>query len=58
MEFDKKPFPLEAEFTNPGPVESVNFGGALKFKRWTLSNTFVRQIDTYAHTLCHETENI
>lgn len=33
MQFDEKPFPLEAEFPDPGPVESVNFSGALKFKR-------------------------
>lgn len=41
VEFDKKPFPLEAEFTDPGPVESVNFGGVLKIMRQTLCNTFV-----------------
>lgn len=32
VEFDKEPFPLEAEFPDPGPVEGVDFGGALKPK--------------------------
>lgn len=41
VEFDQKSFPLEAEFADPGPVEGINFGGALKFKRWTLRDTFV-----------------
>ena len=30
VEFDKKPFPLEAELSAPGPVEGVDFGGALQ----------------------------
>lgn len=30
VEFDKKPFPLEAELSDPGPVEGVDFGGALQ----------------------------
>lgn len=32
VEFDKESFPLEAEFPDPGPVEGVDFGGALKPK--------------------------
>lgn len=56
VEFDQKSFPLEAEFADPGPVEGINFGGALKFKRRTLSNTFV--IQTEAHTVSHKLENV
>lgn len=40
MQFDEKPFPLEAEFSDSGPVKSVNFGGALKSKRCTLRHTY------------------
>lgn len=42
VEFDKKFFFFEVEFTNFGLVESVNFGGVLKFKRWIFINIFVR----------------
>lgn len=56
MQFDKKPFPLKAEFSDPGPVESVNFGGALKFKRWTLRHICNPHRHTY--TTFHEIENV
>lgn len=49
MELDEKPFPLEAELSEPGPVESVDPGAALKSKRWMLSiDTHV--IQTHTHT--------
>lgn len=48
MEFDEKPFPLEAELSEPGPVESVDSGAALKPKRRTLSNG-TRVIQTHTH---------
>lgn len=49
VELDEKPFPLEAELSEPGPVESVDPGAALKSKRQMLSNdTRVIQMHTHA----------
>lgn len=48
VEFDEEPFPLEAELSEPGPVESVDSGAALKSKRQTLSND-TRVIQTRTH---------
>lgn len=36
MELDEESFPLEAELPDPGPVEGVDFGGALKSTRQIL----------------------
>ena len=44
----EEPFPLEAELSEPGPVESVDSGAALKSKRQTLSND-TRVIQTRTH---------
>ena len=45
VEFDKKPFPLEAELSEPGPVESVDLGAALKFRRQTFAEEHICNLD-------------